>query len=61
MQHHVFKIGTGGLVAVITVEQFNAYAAAGIAILTIASLIPLVIRRWQKFLAKDTTNTNPPQ
>ena len=42
-------VGVGGFFMALTVEQFNHYAAACVAVLTIAALIPLCVERWKKF------------
>lgn len=50
-EHKIAALGGVGLLAKITVEQFNHYAGAVIAGITILALIPLAFSRWAEFLS----------
>ena len=51
--------GVSGFIASLTVEQMNAYAGFTIACLTILTLIPLAILRWQTFIRFELNKNQP--
>lgn len=48
-----FTVGVSGLLATVTIEQVNSGLACAVGILTVLGIIPLVITRWRRFLAKQ--------
>jgi hypothetical protein len=44
MSDHPGKVGSGGVISVLSIREFNQYAAATIAVLTIITLLPKAAR-----------------
>lgn len=53
-------VGTSGIISTIEIGRLNTWLGTTIAIITILSMLPIAISRWQKLLEKKQMETIDP-